>query len=59
MLITKELEREVMIDDSLKRKQELLTLKAKYEELSLLKAEDGLIRLKQTFYDMMKSRANC
>lgn len=38
-----ELEREVFIDDSTQKKQELLTLKAKYKELSLLKAEDGLI----------------
>ena len=47
----REVEREVIIDDSTQNKQELLTLKAKYEELSVLKAEDGLIRLKQTFYD--------
>uniref|UniRef100_A0A669E357 Reverse transcriptase domain-containing protein n=1 Tax=Oreochromis niloticus TaxID=8128 RepID=A0A669E357_ORENI len=47
----RELEREVTIDDSTQKKLELLTLKAKYEELSMLKAEDGLIRLKQTFYD--------
>lgn len=46
----KELE-EVAIDKSPQMKQELMTLKAKYEELSLFKAEDGLIRLKQTFYD--------
>lgn len=38
-----ELEREVFIGDSTQKKQELLTLKAKYKELSLLKAEDGLI----------------
>lgn len=47
----KEIEEEVALDDSPQKKQELLTLKAKYEELSLVKAEDGLIRLKQTFYD--------
>lgn len=47
----RELEREVSIDESTQKKQELLTLKAKYEELSLLKAEDAIVRLKQTFYD--------
>lgn len=33
----KELEREVIVDDSPEKKQELMTIKAKYEELSLLK----------------------
>lgn len=42
----KELGGEVIIYDSPQKKQELMTLKAKYEELSLLKAEEGLIRLK-------------
>lgn len=45
----KVLEEEV-IDDSPQKKKELMTRKAKYEELSLLKAEEGLIRLKQTFF---------
>ena len=36
----KELEGEVIIDDLPQKRQELMTLKAKYEELSLLKAED-------------------
>lgn len=35
----KELEEEVAIDDSPQNKQKLMTLKAKYEELSLVKAE--------------------
>ncbi len=49
--IRKKLERVACIDDSTQMKQELLTLKAEYEELSLHKAEDSLIRLKQFFYD--------
>ena len=45
------LERVSSIDNSVETKQELFALKAEYEELSTLKAENSLIRLKQTFYD--------
>lgn len=47
----RELERVAILDNSNQTKQELLALKAEYEELSTLKDEDSLIRLKQTFYD--------
>lgn len=44
-----QLEREAFLD-SLKTKQELMLLKAQYEELSTSKAENSLIRLKQSYY---------
>lgn len=47
----RKLEETAHLDNSNQTKQELLALKAEYEELSTLKAEDSLIRLKQTFYD--------
>ncbi len=47
----RQLEREAFLDDSTKIKQELMSLKAQYEELSTSKAENSLIRLKQSYYD--------
>jgi len=47
----RELEKVAIRDNSSQTKQELLTLKSEHEELSLLKAKDSLIRLKQSFYD--------
>lgn len=47
----RQLERETILDSSTKIKQELTVLKAQYEELSTLKAENSLIRLKQNYYD--------
>lgn len=41
----RELETLASLDDSVQTKQELFALKAQYEELSTLKAEDSLIRL--------------
>lgn len=45
------LERESLLDNSPNIKQDLKILKAQYEELSTLKAENSLIRLKQSYYD--------
>lgn len=47
----RQLEREAFLDGSTKIKQELKLLKAQYEEISTLKAENSLIRLKQRYYD--------
>lgn len=47
----RKLEREVDLDNSAATKQKLLALKAEYEVLSTQKAEGGLLRLKQTFYE--------
>ena len=43
------MERVVCLDNSVPTKQKLLALGAEYEERSTQKAEDGLLRLKQTF----------
>ena len=43
------MERAVRLDNSVPTKQKLLALGAEYEERSIQKAEDGLLRLKQTF----------
>lgn len=47
----RQLERETFLDGSTKVKQESRILKAQYEELSTSKAENSLIRLKQSYYD--------
>jgi len=46
-----QLERETFLDASTKAKQELMLLKAQYEELSTLKAGNSLIQPKQSYYD--------
>lgn len=47
----RDLEKVIKIDNSKKLKQKLLALKAEYEELSSLKAENSILKLRQTFYD--------
>lgn len=47
----RDLEKIIDIDKSVQNKQKLLALKVEYEELSTLKAENSILRLKQTFYD--------
>ncbi len=47
----RDLERLINIDKSVQNKQKLLALKAEYEHLSTLKAENSILRLKQTYYD--------
>lgn len=47
----KDLESAASLDNSTQTKQELMALKAEYEGLSTIKAENSLLRLRQTFYD--------
>ncbi len=47
----RDLEKLINIDKPMQNKQKLLALEAEYEQLSCFKAENSILRLKQTYYD--------